>query len=135
MSAERTSDTVEFFLTSIAMPKLSAVDAEIHTSHLLIEALKIPHPMIPHNNLPIQQQQALSKLAEIFSTALSQHNTAVLRVKIPLEQHPNVPAPVRRVPSKNPTFQGTNIFKKHAPYQYPTRGSKASSNRNKNITY
>ena len=109
MSAERISDTVQFFPTSFLIPKLSAADAAIHAAHLLIEALKIPHPMSLLYNLPIQQQQALSKLAKMFSTALSQHDAAVLRVKTPLKQQPTVPAPapVTRVSPKNPTFQGT----------------------------
>ena len=83
---ERIPDTVEFFPTSFPLPKLSAADAAIHADHLLIKALKTPHPMSPHNNLTIQQQHTLRKLAKIFSTALSQHDTTVPRVKIPLKQ-------------------------------------------------
>ena len=70
-SAENISDTIEFFPTSFPMPKLSAADAAIHAANLLIEALNMPHPMSPLNNFPIQQQQALRKLADIFSTALT----------------------------------------------------------------
>ena len=98
---ERIPDTVEFFPTSFPMSKLSVEDVAIHAAYLLIEEFKTPHPMSPINNLPIQQQQALSKLAEIFSTALSQHDTAVPRVKTSLKQQPNAPAPVTRVLPKN----------------------------------
>ena len=52
------------------MPKLAAADAAIPASYLLIEALKTSYPTGPLNNLPIQQQQALHKLVEIFSTTL-----------------------------------------------------------------
>ena len=66
------------------MPKLSSVDAAIHAAHLLIEALKTPHPMIPLNNLLIQQQQALQQLADIFSITLPQQDdTRLLRVQTP----------------------------------------------------
>ena len=72
ISAERISDTIDWFSTRFPLPKVLAVASGIHDAHLLIEGIKKPHQMSPLNKLPTQELQAFQKLAKVFSTTLSQ---------------------------------------------------------------
>jgi hypothetical protein len=64
-NAERTGDTVKFFLQHIQMPKLSSADVAMQAASDLIYALEHPTPATPFD-IGNEQVKATRQLANIF---------------------------------------------------------------------
>jgi hypothetical protein len=67
-AAKRIADTVEFFPHQSTMPTTSSVDAARDTAAALTQGLLNPAPATPFATIGDAQQQALTKLADIFNS-------------------------------------------------------------------
>jgi hypothetical protein len=112
-NSTRITDTVEFFPTTFAMPRLSSADAAQHAARDLIAALKTPAPSAPPFQLGDKTLTALRQLSTIFDAACPRvapenlptptpaessfpikanaPNTALRAIQIPTQETPDTP--------------------------------------------
>jgi hypothetical protein len=66
--SQQTADTVEFFPTSVHMPKKSSIDRATFAALTLADALQNLAPAAPFANFGQAQLDAIRQLADIFQT-------------------------------------------------------------------
>jgi hypothetical protein len=86
-AAERTANTVKFFLDNFNMPETSFADATRNAATELIHALHHPSPASPFATIGDSQLSALAQLADIFHAVPENPSVS----PSPLQHPPPVP--------------------------------------------
>ena len=115
-NAQRISDAVEFFPTTIHIPETSTLEQIKHSVNDLLHVHQNPQPKTPFLDFGSTQTNALKHLAELFPQNLANNQPST-----PLESPNSVP----RVQNHTPTI----------PLPIPTHAQESSAQPHRHVTF